>query len=77
MRMDLVVYFMRVLSIVGVCIGWFNVYCCCLSNMFVVCRVRVLFCCLYLSQWVLFFMVGCDAVVCVYDVVGGFLGNTL
>ena len=54
MRMDLVVYFMRDLSIVGVCIGWFNVYCCCLSNMFVVCRVRVLFCCLYLSQWVLF-----------------------
>ena len=66
-----------VLSSVDVCFGWFVVYYCCLSNMFVVCRVRVLFCFLCLSQWDLFFMVGCDAVVCVYDVVGGFLGNTL
>ena len=55
-----------------------------------VCCILLLFveyvCCVSCASFVLFFvfesvgpffMVGCDAVVCVYDVVGGFLGNTL
>ena len=68
---------MRVLSIVCVGIYVFDVYFCCLWVIFVVC------CCASVVFFIVIesvgstFVVGCDAVVCVYDVVGVFLGNTL